>query len=127
MQILEKKKLNLLVHLAKVDGKFVKSERILLESFLKEKGLDESQLFEKEHPLKFSDFTHLQEKIELLYWALRLIQADKVIHPKEVLFCQNLATKLSFKPESIDHFAHNPLPSFQAFEQEVKSFWISGG
>ena len=126
MQTLEKRKLNLLVHLAKVDGRFEKSEQELLKLFVREKGLDESQLHDEEHPIKLSDFTHSGEKIELLHWALRLIQADKIIHDKEVLFCKNLASKLNFKPEIIDHYAHSSLPEYAAFEHEVKSFWLAG-
>lgn len=124
MNVLEKRKLNLLVHLAKVDGRFEKSEQELLKSFIREKGLTTSSINEQQ-PIKFSDFIHSNEKIELLYWSLRLIQADEVIHEKELLFCRNLALKLNFKPEVIDRFAHNPLPSFVDFDREVSRDWSS--
>jgi len=122
MNVLEKRKLNLLVHLAKVDGRFEKSEQELLKSFIQEKGLSASST-NGEYPIKFSDFTHSNEKIELLYWALRMIQVDEVIHEKELSFCRSLALKLNFKPGVIDRFAHNPLPSFEEFEREVCRDW----
>lgn len=126
MNTLERKKLNMLVHLAKADGKFEKSEKELLKLFLSEKGLDESQLQKEEQPMNFADFTETDDKIELLYWAIKLIQADQVIHEKEIVFCKNLAMKLKFKEEIIAQYAYNPLPDYALFEQEVKKFWLMG-
>jgi len=56
MNILERKKINLLVHLAKIDGKFEKSEKALLKSFLHEKGITGINL-EGEESLMISDFS----------------------------------------------------------------------
>jgi uncharacterized tellurite resistance protein B-like protein len=124
MNTLEKRKLNLLVHLAHADGKFEKSEKELLRSFECEKRLAESHLHPEGEPLQLSDFTNANDKIELLYWALRMIQADKIVHEKEIIFCKHLASKLHFKPEIIDRFAHGVLPEYVPFEKEVKSFWL---
>lgn len=126
MNTLERKKFNMLVHLAKADGKFEKSEKDLLKLFLSEKGLDESQLYKEEQPMNFNDFTDADAKVELLYWAIKLIQADQVIHEKEILFCKNLALKLKFKEEIIDQYAHSTLPDYARFEQEIKKFWLMG-
>jgi uncharacterized tellurite resistance protein B-like protein len=122
MNTLEKRKLNLLVHLAHADGKFEKSEKELLRLFEKEKKLSASE-HTNDHPLELSDFTHANDKIELLFWALRMMQADKIIHEQEVVFCKHLAAKLNFKSEVIDHYANQALPSFAEFESEVKRTW----
>lgn len=125
MNALEKKQLNLLVHLAKVDGKFEKSEKELLKLFMAQKRLDQNYSLEAHQPVDFSDLTGANEKIELLYWALRMIQADKIIHDKEILFCKKIASKLNFKTECIDHYAHKPLPSFEIFEEEIEEYQLT--
>jgi hypothetical protein len=123
MKTLDQKKLNLLVHLAHIDGKFEATERDLLQQFITEHRLE--PIPTPESPLRFSDFSKAPGKIELLYWALRVVQADGIIHPKELLFCKNLATKLLLKQEVIENFAHQPLPDLATFKQMVAPFIIS--
>jgi uncharacterized membrane protein YebE (DUF533 family) len=101
MNVLAKKQLNLLIHLAKADGKFDKTERDLLQGFVKEKDLPENTLDEPEHPMEFIDLAEASGKVGLLYWAIRLMQADQVMHKKEVLFCKNFAEKLKISEKVI--------------------------
>lgn len=126
MNLLDKKQLNLLVHLARVDGKFENSERELLLSFVKMKGLDKKALRNNE-PIDLSDFTQTPNKVELLHWALKVMHADKVIHPKEIVFCRKLAIKLGFREEIIEHFRFQALPEYDNFAKEAKQFWAIGG
>ncbi len=127
MNEIDKRKLNMLLHLAKVDGRFEKSERKLLHEFIEEKGLLASTLDEEEQPMKFGEMSDkVDAKIELLYWAIKLIQADQIIHEKELIFCKNLASKLHFKEEIVTNYVYKPLPDFSVFEREVMSFWIMG-
>ena len=122
MQALDKRKLNLLLHLAKVDGKFTKSEKELLQQFATEKSLDTGILETEELPMRFSEFTEQGAKVELLYWALKLVHADGIIHEKEMLFCRNLAMRLNFKEEIVSFYLENPIPEYSVFEQAVKTY-----
>jgi uncharacterized tellurite resistance protein B-like protein len=126
MNTLERKKLNLLVHLAKADGKFDKSERQLLKEFASEKGLNTTIVNQKEQSLEYSELTRSEERIELLFWALKLMHADNVLHEKELLFCKKLATKLSIKEEIVTRFDIGTLPSLDEFKREVKRCWMTG-
>ncbi len=124
MNTLDRKKLNILVHLAKIDGKFDSSEQKLLQVFLKEKGLNKNTIEEEEVPMHLDEWKNADQRIELLYWALKLVQADQIIHKKEILFCKNLAQKFSFSDELIDHYVYKQLPNFQVFEKEVTKFLL---
>jgi hypothetical protein len=44
----------------------------------------------------------MDEKIEVLYNAIRLVKADKRILPNEIVYCQEIATKLGFRRSIID-------------------------
>ncbi len=127
MNEIDRRKLNLLLHLARVDGKFVNSERRLLRQFIEEKGLGIKSLDVDGSQVSFNELgVGYEAKIELLFWAFRLVQADEVIHEKEILFCRNMARKLNFKEEIVNHFINDPLPDFKTFEWEVKSIWMHG-
>ena len=123
MNTLAKKKLNLLLHLAKVDGKYDKSEKALLHLFAKKEGV---MNVESKEPIKFNEFGNTESKIELLYWALQLVQIDKVIHEKEIQFCKDVALKLGFKEDIVKYFVYGRLPEFNFFEKEVKKSWTIG-
>ena len=125
MNALDKKKLNLLVHLAKADGRFDSTERELLKIFIKEKGLSEN-LLDEDHPMHDNLGENIESKIELLYWALKVMHADGVVHDKEILFCQNLAAKLNFKEEIIKTYVTPPLPPYEEFETDVRRYWLAG-
>jgi hypothetical protein len=91
MDALAKRKLNLLLHLAKVDGKYDKSEKALLNLFSQKMGAANDRHGQEEKPLKGNEFGNSESKIELLYWALQMVQIDKVIHEKEIQFCKGVA------------------------------------
>ena len=127
MNEVDKRKLNLLVHLAKVDGKYAKSERKLLQQFIAEKGLS-YDLLEEGGDLDFNNdyFMEVDTKIELLYWMIRTIQADHIVHEKELTFGRNLASKLNFKKEIVSYYANKPMGDYQLFQSEIKQLWLSG-
>jgi uncharacterized tellurite resistance protein B-like protein len=125
MDKLTVRKINLLVHLAHVDGKFHESERELLKAILKEKGLAEKYLEEHQHaPVQFEDFTSFQDKCELLFWTLKMIHADGELHEEEVNYAGKIATALGFRTALIGHYLHQPPQSLAQFEREIKAFQI---
>lgn len=115
MHTLEKKQLNLLAHLAKVDGKFAKTEHELLVSFIKEKRLDPSILEAPLTQLKLDDMAHSENKVELLYWAIRMMHADGIIHDEEVRFCKHLAEQLGMREGLVDWAIGGTLPDWDTF------------
>jgi uncharacterized tellurite resistance protein B-like protein len=117
------KKINLLLHLAKVDGKFDDSERRFLRSILQEKGLQGSYLdAHKQEAVDMGQIKNMTGKTELLYWVFKLIHADNYLHPSEVAHSKAIARQLNFKEEVVDYFNTNKISTLAEFEQEVKNF-----
>jgi tellurite resistance protein len=118
-----RKKLNLLVHLANVDGSFESSEREVLVSMLKETGEPDMKYPESVDHVELNDFTDSKiSKHDILYWALRLIKADGIIHADEAAYCKALAVKLNYKPEVVDFFVSNDLGNRQEFKKKSLEF-----
>jgi uncharacterized tellurite resistance protein B-like protein len=116
------KKINLLMHLAKIDGKYVHAERELLLSILRHRGLDEAYLDQhKTETVDLETVGSLPGRTELFYWILKMIKADNFIHPDEVAYAKTLALKLNFKPTAVDYYADRPLPDLAEFEKEISS------
>lgn len=118
MDTLLHKRLNLLIHLAKVDGKFDQSERKLLVGLLHEHGLEESYL-EKHGGPDLANAAELPDKKELFFWALKLIQADGIIHADERAYCKTIAIKLGYAPQLVDDLAEDFAMSYQSFEKHL--------
>jgi hypothetical protein len=113
----------LLVHLAKVDNQFERSERVVLSELLRDHGLDESYLeIHKQEPVDIRLISELPGKAELFYWVMRMIKADNYLHPDELAYSKLLAIKLKFKPEAVDYFGNVEMPEFPEFEEEMKRF-----
>jgi len=118
-----KKKINLLVHLAKSDGKFHVAEKAFLKDLLQQRGVvnfNLDALAIEANPLK--EMAAVIDKQELLYWCLQLIKADGVMHADEVAYCKALAIKLKFSPLVIDKYALEQLPVFELFREELQRF-----
>ncbi len=109
MDEVTRKKLNLLVHLAKIDGRFDEAEKEVLNNLLTETGLSASMITNKVQPIDLNDFKEVPTKTDILYWSLRIIKADGIIHPDEAAYCKALAVKLNYKPEVVDHFTTHEL------------------
>ena len=118
-----RKKINLLVHLAKSDGKFHVSEKAFMKDLLEQKGIRNYNIdavdFD-DNPL--SSISSIVDKQELIYWCLRLIKADGIVHPDEVAYSKAIAIKLNFNPLLIDKYSSQELPSFEIFKEELKIF-----
>jgi tellurite resistance protein len=117
-----RRKLNILVYLAKIDGKFHKSEKALLTDFVKQHNFDPEQFKSLvEEPEKLEP-EKVVEKKELMFLALKLIKADEILDPLEMDFCKSLAEKLGFKPELVNYFADSELTK-EYFEKEIEN-WV---
>jgi uncharacterized tellurite resistance protein B-like protein len=123
MDILLHKKINILIHLAKADGKFDDTERHLLHSLLAEHNYNPEEFLAKHDPdAHHGSLEGISGKAELLYWAIKLMQADGIIHPDEVSYCKKIAGQLKFQEGLIDRYAHSQLPSLVQFEREIETY-----
>lgn len=125
MQELIQKKLNLLVHLAQIDGHFAQTERDVITKMLEEAGWNEDAIQNAVQPSSLKDFENDHRLSDVLYWALRLIKADGEIHSDEASYCKALALKLKFKPEVIDYYASRELGSREEFRKNISQFSAS--
>jgi uncharacterized tellurite resistance protein B-like protein len=119
------RKINLLIHLAHVDGKFDESEKELLRGILIENGLHAVYL--EDHRAMGVDLKAIAEipgKTELLYWVLKLIHADGQLHPAELEYSRVVARQLGFREEVIEQYSTNPIKTLVDFERDVKNFEI---
>ena len=120
-----KKKLNLLTHLANVDGKFHKSEKALIKTIAEQAGLDQHEFHLLESTGNaMDDIGAVDDKYEMLYLALKLMQADNKVREEEIVFCEELARKLNYNPEVSRYYAFQKLPSREEFDREVTRWMI---
>ncbi len=98
-----------------------------MQQFVAEKGLGDHLPDEDIDLLQSAIyFEGTDTRIELLYWAITLIQADQVVHDKELAFGRTLASKLSFKEGIVSYYANKPMGDYKSFENEVKLLWLTG-
>lgn len=112
-----KKQLNILIQLAKIDSNFAHEEKSFIREFGRKFNINRNDLEEIEHnPEHYSDVSTLSmdEKIEVMYNAIKLAKVDRRILPNEIVYCQEIATKLGFRRSVID--AILPLVSDQPLE-----------
>lgn len=122
MEEVIRKKLNLLVHLAKIDGKFDETEKEVLANLLEEAGIDSLEALAITRPVNLHDFQPSPTRSDILYWALRIIKADGHIHPDEAAYCKALAVKLNYKADIVDHFSVHELGDPATFKQRTSPF-----
>ena len=126
MEGLVKKKLNMLAHLAKIDGHFADAEREVLYEIAREYGKKDEEIIEiVNKPEPDNDFSALSEyhKLEFIFIAIRIMKADGVIHDNEVDYCKGLAKKMGFDPKVIDDFAHSENIHFDDFLVQGKKYF----
>ncbi len=112
-----KKQLSILIQLAKIDQHFDQPEKALIREFGKKYNIEKNELREiEQNPISLGEIgsIKLDEKIELLYNAIRLAKVDRKILPNEIVFCQDIATNLGFRRSVID--AILPLVNNQPLE-----------
>lgn len=95
-----KKQLSILIQLAKVDRNYDQPEKALINEFGRTYNISRNELEEIEHnpvPIEnITDFTP-EEKFKLLYNVVRLAKVDRKILPNEIVYCQEIASRLGFK------------------------------
>ncbi len=110
MDIVTRKKLNLLIQLAESDKHFAKSERELIYRIAKDRNFSEedvNQLIKNPEPIGSLGALSPEQKLDYLLTSIELMLADQKIFDSELTFCRNVAIKLGFKKGIIDYFVEN--------------------
>lgn len=113
-----KRKLNILIYLAKIDGKFHKSEKALLMDFVKKLKMNPDEFKSLVENPEQLEPEKVEEKAELMFLALKLIKVDNDLDYREVEFCKDLALKFGFKLDMVEHFTSMNLTK-EYFDKEV--------
>lgn len=113
-----RKQLSILIQLAKIDRDFGQEEKSFIKDFGRRFNINRSELEEIErNPENIRNIAMLNQddKVELLYNTVRLAKVDKKILPNEIVYCQEIASRLGFRRSVID--AILPLVSDKQIEQ----------
>lgn len=126
MNALAKKKLNLLAHIARIDGDFHRLEREMMTALATSLGVDNVAAQSLiDHTGEVPDLSGYQDTKEVLYLSLMMVQADRMITDEELNFCRHLATKLGFPKYTVDRFAHIPLPPMPEFMRQLDEWMVA--
>lgn len=118
-----KRKLNILINLAKVDGKFHVTEKAMLMDLVKELRLNPKEFtMLEDNPVKMEPYK-IKDRAEMMYLAFQLMNADEHLDEMELNFCMGLASQLGIKPSFVDEFAEKEL-SRSEFDKEINNWWI---
>jgi uncharacterized tellurite resistance protein B-like protein len=110
MDIVTKKKLNILIQLAEADKHFAKVEREMIVQIARERNFSEDDvnaLIRNPEPIGTLGALSDEQKFEYLTECIDLIFADKRVFESEIIFCKSIAIKLGFKKNVIDYLIEN--------------------
>ncbi len=110
MDIITKKKLNILIQLAEADKHFAKAEREMIFKIANDKNFPELEvlaLIRNPEPIDTLGALSADQKFEYLVACMELIHADQKLFESELIFCKSIAIKLGFKKNVVDYFVDN--------------------
>ena len=98
------KQLNVLATLAAADGDVDQTEIDLIHKIGKSHGLEKDEIDGIiANPVDVADLTDLDEneKFDLLYWVIQLTKIDHKVFNEELLYTQQVASKLGYPLEAV--------------------------
>ena len=110
MDIVTKKKLNILIQLAEADKHFAKSEREMIFKIAKDRQFPEetvTALIRNPEPIDTLGALSINQKFDYLISCVDLIFVDQKVFESEVIFARGIAIKLGFKKNVIDYLLEN--------------------
>ena len=125
MDIVTKKKLNILIQLAEADKHFAKSEREMILRIAQDRKFPEedvNQLIRNPEPIDSLGALSNDQKFDYLMDCIELIFADQKVFESEVIFTKSIAIKLGFKKNVVDFLVEN---SGKKPKEELKSLAFS--
>ncbi|MBL7851279.1 MAG: hypothetical protein JNN04_10290 [Cyclobacteriaceae bacterium] len=106
MDIVTKKKLNILIQLALADKDFAAAERELIYRIAEERNYPREAVQELiDHPEPIGTLGALSErqKVDYLLSSIELVLADHRVVESEIVMSQHIAIKLGFFKHVVDH------------------------
>jgi len=125
MDIVTKKKLNILIQLAEADKHFAKAEREMIMKIAQDRKFPEedvNQLIRNPEPIDSLGALSNDQKFDYLMDCIELIFADQKVFESEVIFTKSIAIKLGFKKNVVDFLVEN---SGKKPKEELKSWAFS--
>ncbi|MBL7877557.1 MAG: TerB family tellurite resistance protein [Cyclobacteriaceae bacterium] len=110
MDIVTKKKLNILIQLAEADKHFAKAEREMILKIAQDRKFSEeevNQLIRNPEPIDTLGALSNEQKFDYLMDCIELIFADQKVFESEVIFTKSIAIKLGFKKNVVDYLVEN--------------------
>jgi uncharacterized tellurite resistance protein B-like protein len=110
MDIVTKKKLNILIQLAEADKHFAKAEREMILKIAQDRKFPEedvNQLIRNPEPIDTLGALSNDQKFDYLLDCIELIFADQKVFESEVIFTKSIAIKLGFKKNVVDFLVEN--------------------
>ena len=110
MDIVTKKKLNILIQLAEADKHFAKAERDMIYQIARERKFPEPEvtgLIQNPEPIETLGALSQNQKLDYLISCIELIFVDQKVFESEVIFTKNIAIKLGFKKNVVDFLVEN--------------------
>ena len=104
MDLILKKKINILIHLAGVDGHFDESERAFIYNICLRHGVDLDligYLIAEPEPIEELENLPYETSIDYLTESILLMMVDGKVLPTEIKFCLDIGERLGFKREAI--------------------------
>lgn len=105
--------INILVQLAKVDGKAFESELSVIRKIGSSKLVSDEDVEKAIETAEASDpvpdvssFSE-EEKLELIYDLVEVMKADGIIHKEEMKFCLAMTRKLGFEEDALFELVSN--------------------
>ena len=105
MNIILKMQLNVLIHLAQVDGTLAPAERSMLEQIAANNGIRRHELenlIQYPKPIESMGALSNDVKFDYLFSIVQLMNVDEEIDDRELHFCQNMAVRLGYYKEVIE-------------------------
>ncbi len=105
MNIVLKKKLSILIHLAGVDNDFAKVEKSFIEEICSRNGVSHKEfdeLMQNPDPIGSLGALSYKQVVEYMSDSLSLMIIDNKIRQSEVLLCEDIGLRLGFQKKSID-------------------------
>jgi uncharacterized tellurite resistance protein B-like protein len=110
MDIVTKKKLNILIQLAEADKHFAKTEREMIYQIARERNFSEeavTNLIRNPEPIETLGALSQAQKLDYLISSIELVFVDQKVFESEVIFTKNIAIKLGFKKNVVDYLVEN--------------------
>lgn len=110
MDIVTKKKLNILIQLAEADKHFAKSERDMIFKIARERQFSEEivdSLIRNPEPIDTLGALSMDQKFDYLISCIDLIFVDQKVFESELIFARGIAIKLGFKKNVVDYMIEN--------------------